>query len=184
MMKKLSTLFILTAHLMGEGMDTSGVRMPDIVLDAIKHCECLKEADGQCNPNVIRINVDEDAMRAQMAGFAVKGHVIRCNSTEECSSQAQALINGGITNLDLGPYQINYKYHPNPILSEYFIDATEREHANRIITSLVKSFGYSWETLGRYHHFSATDRTRNERYYRKMYAFIYGNTTQPSSSNQ
>ncbi|MDD4854693.1 MAG: hypothetical protein PHU41_02505 [Sulfuricurvum sp.] len=183
-MKKLSTLLILTAHLMGEGMDTSGVRMPDIVLDAIKHCECLKEADGQCNPNVIRINAVEDAMRAQMAGFAVKGHIIRCNSTEECSAQAQALIDGGITNLDLGPYQINYKYHPNSILSEYFVDATEREHANRIITNLVKSFGYSWETLGRYHHFSATDRTRNEQYYRKMYAFIYGNVSQSASSNQ
>jgi len=183
-MKRLGALLILTTHLMGEGMDTAGVRMPDIVLDAIKHCECLKEADGQCNPNVIRINAVEDAVRAQMAGFPVKGHIIRCNSTEECSAQAQALINGGITNLDLGPYQINYKYHPNANLSEYFVDATEREHANRIITGLVKSFGYSWETLGRYHHFSATDRTRNEIYYRKMYAFIYGNTSQSSTSSQ
>jgi hypothetical protein len=183
-MKKLGTLLILTAHLMGDGMDTTGVRMPDIVLDAIKHCECLKEADGQCNPNVIRINAIEDAQRAQMAGFAVNGHIIRCNSTEECTAQAQALINGGITNLDLGPYQINYKYHPVPNLSDYFVDATEREHANQIITSLVKSFGYSWETLGRYHHFSATDRTRNERYYRKMYAFIYGDATSTSTSNQ
>ncbi len=182
-MKKLSTLLILTTHLMGEGMDTSGVRMPDIVLDAIKHCECLKEANGECNPNVIRINAVEDAQRAKIAGFAVNGHIIKCNSTDECTSQAQALINGGITNLDLGPYQINYKYHPNPNLSEYFVDATEREHANQIITSLVKSFGYSWETLGRYHHFSATDRTRNERYYRKMYAFIYGNTSLASTSN-
>lgn len=182
-MKKLSTLLILTAHLMGDGMDTTGVRMPDIVLDAIKHCECLKESDGQCNPNVIRINAIEDARRAQLAGFAVNGHIIKCNSTEECTAQAQALINGGITNLDLGPYQINYKYHPTLNLSENFVDATQREHANQIITNLVKSFGYSWETLGRYHHFSATDRTRNERYYRKMYAFIYGNTTSSSGSN-
>ncbi|MDD2829007.1 MAG: hypothetical protein PHW18_05480 [Sulfuricurvum sp.] len=183
-MKKLGSLLILSTHLLSADIDTSGVRMPDIVLDAIRHCECLKEADGQCNPNVIRINAIEEAQRAQAAGFAVNGHIIKCNSPEECSSQAQALINGGITNLDLGPYQINYKYHPNPNLIDYFIDAIEREQANQIITGLVKSFGYSWETLGRYHHFSATDRTRNEQYYRKMYAFIYGNATQTATSNQ
>lgn len=157
----------------GEGL-TSDIRMPDIVLDAIKHCECLKE-NGQCNPHVIRINAIEEAQRAAAAGFSVNGHLIKCGTTQECSLQAQALIEGGITNLDLGPYQINYKYHPNPMLHEYFEDATAREHANGILTKLVKSFGYSWETLGRYHHFSASDRTRNERYYRKMYAFIYGN---------
>ena len=183
-MKKLGVLLLLATHLMGADNEPSGVRMPDIVLDAIKHCECLKERDGSCNPNVIRINSDEDAVRAQMAGFAVNGHIIRCNSTDECSAQAQALINGGIVNLDLGPYQINYKYHPNPILRDYFIDASEREHANQIMTNLVKSFGYSWETLGRYHHFSAIDRTRNERYYRKMYAFIYGNNPQAQGSAQ
>lgn len=182
-MKKLSLFVLLSAYIMGaENEQNSGIRMPDIVLDAIKHCECLKERDGSCNPNVIRINAIEDAQRALAAGFAVNGHIIKCNSTDECTSQAQALINGGITNLDLGPYQINYKYHPYPNLSDYFIDNIEREMANKIVTNLVKSFGYSWETLGRYHHFSATDRTRNERYYRKMYAFIYGNETQTQSN--
>lgn len=170
-MRKLTGLVLLATFI--HASEGDGVRMPDIVLDAIKHCECLKESDGTCNPNVIRINADEEAIRAKNAGFAVNGHIIRCNSTQECVAQTQALINGGITNLDLGPYQINYKYHPNPILQDYFLDETEREHANRIMMNLVKSFGYSWETLGRYHHFSAVDRTRNERYYRKMYAFIY-----------
>ncbi len=183
-MRNLAVLTLITAQLMGADVDTSSARMPDIVLDAIKHCECLKESDGTCNPNVIRINAIEDARRASSAGFAINGHIIRCNSTEECVAQTQALINGGITNLDLGPYQINYKYHPNPILKDYFVDASEREHANSIMMSLVKSFGYSWETLGRYHHFSASDRTRNERYYRKMYAFIYGNSPKVASAEQ
>jgi len=183
-MKKLGIVTALAVQLMCADSDMSSVRMPDAVLDAIRYCECLKEADGTCNPNVIRLNAVEDAQRAKAAGFAVNGHIIRCNSTEECTAQAQALINGGITNLDLGPYQINYKYHPNPMLHEYFIDSIEREHANRIITGLVKSYGYSWETLGRYHHFCATDRTRNETYYRKMYSYIYGNNTQKLSSAQ
>lgn len=183
-MKKFTISALLTAQLFSADGASTDIRMPDIVLDAIRHCECLKEADGSCNPNVIRINAIEDAQRALSAGFPVNGHIIKCNSNQECTAQAQALINGGITNLDLGPYQINYKYHPNPMLHEYFDDATEREHANKIMTGLVKSFGYSWETLGRYHHFSATDRTRNERYYRKMYAFIYGNNSQSQGSEQ
>ncbi len=149
-------------------------RMPEIVLDAIKDCECLKENDGSCNPYVIRINAIEDAQRAAAAGFSVNGHLIRCGSTQECSMQAQALIDGGITNLDMGAYQINYKYHPNPFLHEYFEENVAREKANTILTKLVKSFGYSWETLGRYHH-APSDPARNARYYRKMYAYIYGN---------
>lgn len=177
-MRKSLLLLLFAYNLFGAEIQTGDIRMPDIVLDAIRYCECLKENDGTCNPHVIRINAQDEADRAKAAGFAVNGHIIRCNSVDDCTAQTQALINGGITNLDLGPYQINYKYHPNPILQDYFVDATEREFANRIMTNLVKSFGYSWETLGRYHHFSATDRTRNERYYRKMYAYIYGNQSQ------
>jgi hypothetical protein len=56
-------------------------------------------------------------------------------------------INGGITNMNLGSYQINYKKYPNPKAHEYFIDATEREHTNIILTNLVKKHGYSWETI-------------------------------------
>jgi len=175
-------LVIATSLVRADSVPASDIRMPDIVLDAIKHCECLQEG-GTCNPHVIRINADDEAQRALNAGFAVTGHIIKCGSTEQCTAQAQALIDGGITNLDLGPYQINYKYHPNPMLQEYFEDTSAREQANGILTKLVKSFGYSWETLGRYHHFSATDRTRNERYYRKMYAFIYGNNANGQGSN-
>ncbi|MDD5717442.1 MAG: hypothetical protein PHW64_06525 [Sulfuricurvum sp.] len=177
----LAGLVFVSTMLFAEG-EVNDIRMPDIVLDAIKHCECLKE-QGMCNPNVIRINAIEEAERAQAAGFNVEGHLIKCGSSEGCSAQAQALIEGGITNLDLGPYQINYKYHPNPMLHEYFEESTAREQANAILTKLVKSFGYSWETLGRYHHFSAVDRTRNERYYRRMYAFIYGKNATAQSSN-
>jgi hypothetical protein len=176
MRKIIATLFIISSLLCAEGEVATDIRMPDIVLDAIKHCECLKE-NGQCVPHVIRINAVEEVERAKAAGFAVNGHLIRCGTTEQCSAQAQALIEGGIVNLDLGPYQINYKYHPNPMVHEFFEEGTAREKANNILIRLVKSFGYSWETLGRYHHFSAADRTRNERYYRKMYAYIYGNST-------
>ena len=82
-MKKLGILTAFTVQLMCADTDMSSVRMPDSVLDAIRYCECLKEADGACNPNVIRINATEDAQRALSAGFAVQGHIIRCNSTEQ-----------------------------------------------------------------------------------------------------
>ncbi len=149
-----------------------GHRMPDVVLDAIKHCECLKESDGSCNPHVIRINSKDEAALAAQAGYEVSGHIIRCGDTSYCSVLAKSLIDGGITNLDLGPYQINYKYHPNPQLHEYFEEPIARERANSILSKLVNAFGYSWETLGRYHHFNPKDKTRNQTYYMKMYAYI------------
>jgi len=172
-MRKWLAVFLLTGTFASAESTNTGIRMPDVVLDAIRNNECLKE-QGVCNPNVIRINAQEDIARAVNAGYDVQGHLIRCISVTDCTAQAQSLINGGIVNLDLGPYQINYKYHPNPMLHEYFDHDTAREHANRILTSLVKTFGYSWETLGRYHH-APTDPARNAKYYRKMYAYIYGN---------
>lgn len=178
----LMSLMVAASLVHAEGEQGSDIRMPDIVLDAIKHCECLKE-NGQCIPHVIRINSPEEAQRAASAGFAVNGHLIRCGSTEQCTAQAQALIEGGIVNLDLGPYQINYKYHPNPLIHEFFEESTAREKANAILTRLVKSFGYSWETLGRYHHAPTSDAARNARYYRKMYAYIYGDNTSAQGSN-
>ena len=178
----LMSLMVAASLLRAEGEQNGDIRMPDIVLDAIKHCECLKEK-GQCVPHVIRINAPEEAERAKMAGFDVNGHLIRCGTTEQCTAQAQALIQGGIVNLDLGPYQINYKYHPNPLVHEFFEEHTAREKANTILTRLVKSFGYSWETLGRYHHAPTSDAARNARYYRKMYAYIYANTPTEQGSN-
>lgn len=174
--------FIFGTLLFGEDSPAQ-IRMPDIVLDAIRHCECLQDQSGSCNPYVIRINDINEAERAKQAGFGVKGHLILCGSGNECALQAQALIDGGINNLDLGPYQINYKFHPYPFLQDYFEDSSAREKANEILTKLVKSFGYSWETLGRYHH-APTDVARNARYYRKMYAYIYGSKTTQSSSQE
>ncbi len=180
-MKRWVPLILVTMAASGADEIQADFRMPDVVLDAIRHCECLNE-NGSCNPHVIRINLPEEARRAQEAGFGVEGHLIRCGSTQECALQAQALIEGGITNLDLGPYQINFKYHPTPFVHEYFEEASARQKANAILTKLVKSFGYSWETLGRYHHAPTSDPARNARYYRKMYAYIYQNESQKFGS--
>ncbi len=54
------SLMIATSLLRADGELTTDIRMPDIVLDAIKHCECLQEG-GTCNPNVIRINAEDEA---------------------------------------------------------------------------------------------------------------------------
>ena len=173
-MKRAIVLVTLLSNLAFADPLIGDFRMPNVVLDAIKHCECLKD-NGVCNPYVIRINADEDIAKALDQGYAVNGHLIRCNSSQECVDQTQSLIVSGIVNLDLGPYQINYKYHPNPNLSEYFDFDQSREKANTILTKLVKSFGYSWETLGRYHH-SPVNPEKNASYYRKMIAYIDSNS--------
>lgn len=150
---------------------TLGIRMPNVVLDAIRDIECLKNTDETCNPNVIRINGIEDVRRADKAGFIINNHNILCSSVEECTAQVQALVNGGITNMSLGSYQINYKKYPNPKVHEYFLDATEREHVNKILTNLVKKHGYSWETIAYYH---SSEPEENKKYYRRIYELIYG----------
>jgi hypothetical protein len=148
--------------------------MPEIVLDAIKNAECLTE-NGVCNPNVIRINEDNDINIAKLNDFKPVGHIIRCLSVNECSETANKLIQLGVINIDLGAYQINYKYHKNIELPNFFEEEIERSLTNDILVILVSKFGYSWETLARYHHYDALNNIKNEIYQRKLYAFINTN---------
>jgi hypothetical protein len=153
---------------------SDNLKMNDVVLDAIKDAECYKE-NGKYETQFIRINEENDVQKALSEGFDVKGHILKCYEPDMCVIRAQQLILLGIYNLDMGAYQINYKYNPLTNFFDYFEESKEREHVNRILMSLVSKFGYSWETLGRYHHYDANDKSRNIEYYNKLRKYITRN---------
>lgn len=159
------------------------IRMQDTVLDAIKNNECIIDKKGVCIPFSIRLKDQNDIENANYAGFKIDGNIIYCSSISDCTAQARSLINSGIVNLDLGLYQINYKYYPNSMLQEYFDSNFAREHVNFILSNLVKRYGYSWETLGRYRYSPEQNPYENEIYYKKLYAYIYGNRSKEDNTN-
>lgn len=53
-------------------------------------------------------------------------------------------------NLDLGSFQINYKYHQMPV-EQYFSFEKSYFKACGFLEKLIQKNGYSWETIARYH---------------------------------
>jgi len=78
---------------------------------------------------------------------------IDCGDKKSCSELFSNLKNLKIYNLDSGAFQINYKYHKykNAIyfnLKDSYIASCE------ILSSLIKRYGYSWDTIAKYHSFT------------------------------
>jgi hypothetical protein len=167
-------------------MSLEATQVPQIVLDAIQYTECEKR-DGLCYPYVIRINGTKALSKAKALGYeATHGKLykedtekrrevvsasMRFETIDEASAAVKVLIAGGVTNMDLGTYQINYKWFKSDDFDTYFSDASARDFAANIISDLIRRHGYSWETLGRYH--SATPHL-NQHYYKKLHKYIYG----------
>ena len=165
MLKRLPLLLALALPLHAE-YD----RVPSILLDAIRDTECLK-VDGICHPYVIRLNGDKAQNAARQLGLRPEGKVLRLDSEKQACATAAQLIGSGARNLDLGAYQINYRYHPDDELRHYFDPYDARLFAGKILGKLIRRYGLNWEAVARYH--SAT-ASRNRAYWRKLHRYIYG----------
>ncbi len=87
-----------------------------------------------------------------------------CKNEATCKAITTALVKNGIKNMDLGHMQICYKWHPLEV-SEYFDIQKSEQRACRYLVSLTKQYGWSWETIGKYHSFT---KDKNEAYYKKI----------------
>jgi len=128
-------------------------------------------------PYIISINSKKDIKRLEKIGINLKeGRIIDCYSKKTCIKSAKLLIRAGITNIDLGVFQINYKYHMLP-LGDYFDIKKSAEYASKYIYKLAKKFDkWNWKVLAMYH--SATPRL-NEEYIKRVnyyYSKIYNKT--------
>ncbi len=85
-----------------------------------------------------------------MKQFFVNKRTLDCKNVELCEVILDKLVANGITNLDLGAYQINYYYHKLPF-KEYFNFDKSYDWACGYITSLINEFGYNWYAIASYH---------------------------------
>jgi len=160
-------LFLFGMHL------SAKTKFDKIVLNAILSNECLK-INGKYYPYFIAVNGKNNLKRAKkylsLQNIKWKGNVMICFSKAQCIYLTKGLIRYGIQNIDIGPYQINYYYHPVSSLAKYFSFKQASTIADNIIQKLGKKYGYKWETLGKYHSFK---KDENKKYYMKLYAYIY-----------
>lgn len=84
-----------------------------------------------------------------------------CYSKKNCSMILGELIENQIVNIDLGAFQLNYRYWKKGMKNEDFFDIEQSYiKACSILSNLIDRHGYSWDTIARYH--SSTDKHKNK----------------------
>ena len=151
-------------------------RFHPVVLDAILAAECAV-VDGRYYPYFIGFNNDaaKAFARKLFPGMKFDGRLMYCLDEKSCVAAALRLTAAGYDNIDLGPYQINPRYHPQIPILDLFNYSKARAHARSILDSLAERHGATWEAIGRYHSARAD---LNRRYFMKLYNYIYGRRTQ------
>jgi hypothetical protein len=113
-------------------------------------------------PYIIAFNNKSEAVkvRSGLPSIFLNWRVVDCKSESYCIQLTQALIGNGITNLDLGAFQLNYKFHPGK-LSTFFNYEKSRDKACKFMYSLSKQEGWSWKSIAMYH---SRTQSHNEKY--------------------
>ncbi len=123
-------------------------------------------------PFLIRLNSKKDKEKIQTLFEnehykKITPSRIDCYTYSNCTKLTNILIENEITNIDIGPYQINWYFHPDKKenIQQYFYIDTAHKKACNFVESLVKKYGWSWHTIARYH--SGT-KDKNESYQNKL----------------
>ena len=97
---------------------------------------------------------------------------IDCLDENTCEIVTKYLLKEEIKNFDLGAYQIAYIYHKYPIRN-YFNLIKNYKDACSIVQRNINKYGYSWESIAKYHSYRKENNSRYSLNLQKNLAFIY-----------
>ena len=107
-------------------------------------------------PYIISLNGKKNAEKAKsLLGdvLFIDRRTIDCENSKKCVTIAEKLLHYGIRNIDLGAFQINYRWHPGR-LADYFDTASGYRISCGILYSIVRKDGWNWNSIGKYHAYS------------------------------
>jgi len=101
---------------------------------------------------LISFNNKNDAKRvkALIPDYFIDNRTIDCQNKETCVFLYSQLRENKISNLDLGPFQINSLYHKHEP-DKYFSMNSSYTIACNYLTTLVNEKGYNWYAIASYH---------------------------------
>lgn len=117
---------------------------------------------------IISFNEKKDAeiIKQYLAkDWFIDNRSIDCRAQGYCIQIIEALEKLNIKNVDLGPFQLNFKYQKVPSYSDYFDFSRSYLKACSYATQMLKERGHDWRGLAAYH--SKTE-TFNEIYRNKL----------------
>lgn len=91
---------------------------------------------------------------------------IDCKSLKNCVAIFYKLKHNEILNVDLGAFQINPKYHKYKA-EEYFTLKNSLNIACSIITDIKNKYGWSWESLAKYHSYEKNNNLKYQKYLKR-----------------
>lgn len=154
-MKLLLTLCIfLVVSLFAESVSKTSVNTCKIdkkILYAILMNEGLSNNKGY--EYIISFNNNSDARRVKRTSlkqFFINSRVLDCKNQILCEVILLKLHEAKIKNVDLGAFQINYKYHTLP-KKDYFRLEPSYKYACNFIENNIKKYGYNWYAIASYH---------------------------------
>lgn len=184
MFKKATTILLLATTLFSNNnvQYKNGCPIPDVLMQSIK----LTENETQ-HPYFIRTNDKENYNKFKSIiskyehnfTFKKDPYIVDCKNEVNCVKMSIELINSGITNLDLGLFQVNYNSYKYNLFT-YFDDYLSYRNACSVVLSKMKmTKNWSWETLAAYHSLTPS---LNKIYKDKLisnYRTLNGNTNIP-----
>jgi len=127
-------------------------------------------------PYLISFNKKSDRhkLKPEHKKLLLDNRTLDCKSQGLCTEIASYMITQKkVTNMDMGPFQVCYKFHDkNMALRSFFSLKESFVYAKRFAQSLVNRHGCSWQALARYH--SATKK-HNTRYVKDLKHAYYNN---------
>lgn len=104
----------------------------------------------------------------------IAGKTVIASNQDEAAKAIKNALNSGITNIDIGIAQINYRWHGDNFknIEEMINPTTNIEYAAKLLSSLFKQHG-TWHKAIRHYHSANPDNHR--RYSRKVVIAWLGN---------
>lgn len=145
-----------------------GCKVPDIIMQSI-----LLTENGQYYPFYIRTN-DEKSLnkfnsiaKKYTHNFPFKRDkmILDCKNKDNCVSMSIDLISNGITNLDLGLFQVNYNSFKHNLYTYFDKEFSYKIACKAVYEKIKITKKWDWRTVAAYH---SLTKTHNERYLKQL----------------
>ena len=170
MIKKILPVIIFISPLLSDETKNYkyGCPVPDILMQTLKLTENERKYPYLIRTNDIKnLNGFEKVIKKYPHTYENKNDklVIDCHNEDNCVKISIDLISSGISNIDLGLFQINYDSFPFNMYT-YFNEQFGYRNACKVVLSKIKiTKDWDWRTLAAYH--SLTPK-HNEKYKNKL----------------
>lgn len=95
-------------------------------------------------------SIEAKSFRGVYKDLFLDERTLDCRNLNNCVNLLSNLVKQGITNIDLGAYQLNYK-HQKLNHDEYFKIEPSYYKACNYVEQMVNEVGYSWRGIAAYH---------------------------------